>query len=412
MSSLRIGLITTLDTNIGDDFIREGICLALRSVFKGCRLEWVPVNKHYPFSVYPWWHPINLPQVLPRGRYRASRALAKVFHPIGLSRFDRCDFLVQCGTPVVWPGCSRCDWAEPLWHHVIGRLARGGMPVINLGAGAHYCWEQRPERIADEQDARFARKLLSYCRVTTVRDRLTQAQFRSLGFDCPLVPCPALLAGMDFPGGNRRDGFIAVNYMELGGHYDFDQNNDAAAWRDTLSALIGRLRKRHRLLLVCHDGEEHALAGSVAPEIPRFLPRDTRHYLSVLAGAKAALCNRLHAAVAIAGMGIPAMAVGIDTRMLMVEAVGLPYLYLKEATVERMEDELEGLLKERDGHRRRLFALREDTRRRYEEVIRGFAESHLSTPPWPTQRGVPAEGEVSREKTRTGGALAAPERTR
>jgi hypothetical protein len=32
---MKIGLITTLHKNIGDDFIREGICCVLKEVFKG-----------------------------------------------------------------------------------------------------------------------------------------------------------------------------------------------------------------------------------------------------------------------------------------------------------------------------------------------------------------------------------------
>jgi hypothetical protein len=68
-------------------------------------------------------------------------------------------------------------------------------------------------------------------------------------------------------------------------------------------------------------------------------------------------------------MGIPSVAVGTDTRLLMVEAVGLPYFYVKEATLERMEDALHGLLRGRESERERLLALREHTRRRYLEVV-------------------------------------------
>jgi hypothetical protein len=78
--SVRIGLITTIDTNVGDDFIREGICLVLQEVFKGHEIEFVPVNKHQPLTVYPDWHPIHSAKVtryLPKGRYWASRLIDK-----------------------------------------------------------------------------------------------------------------------------------------------------------------------------------------------------------------------------------------------------------------------------------------------------------------------------------------------
>ena len=46
------------------------------------------------------------------------------------------------------------------------------------------------------------------------------------------------------------------------------------------------------------------------------------------------MCNRLHAAVALAGTrDSPLVSVGTDTRLLMVAAIGLPYRYVKDARV-------------------------------------------------------------------------------
>jgi len=374
---LRVGLITTLNTNIGDDFIREGICLVLRDVLRGHEPDWVAVNKHYPFSVYPRWHPINVPQFLPRGRYRASRLLAKAFHRIGLSRFDDCDFLIQCGTPVVWHGCSQCDWAEPLWLHVVGRLARRNMPVINLGAGADYAWERRSACMDDGADAAFARHMLSFCELTTVRDPVAQTFFRSLGVECELIPCPALLPGRQFLDGTDHKGFVAVNYMEKGGHGDFGQSIDRHQWRNTILEVVRRLRRRHRVVLVCHNAEERELARAVAPDVSHFLPRDVWEYLAVMSWAKVGLCNRMHAAVALAGMGIPSVAVGVDSRMLMVGVLGLPYVYVKEATAQRLESLLHTLLHRRAAERERLLRLRDQAYQRYRELLEAFIERHF-----------------------------------
>jgi len=53
----------------------------------------------------------------------------------------------------------------------------------------------------------------------------------------------------------------------------------------------------------------------------------------------------------------------------MVEAVGLPCLYVKEATVERIQEALDDLLIRREKERERLLMLREETWDQYGEVV-------------------------------------------
>ncbi|RLA94640.1 MAG: hypothetical protein DRG83_19495 [Deltaproteobacteria bacterium] len=367
---MRIGLITTIGTNIGDDFIREGLCLVLSEVFKGQQLKFVMVNKHQPFMVYPRWHPIHWPQMLPRGRNGAKRIIAKLLSGFGLSLFDSCDLIVQCGAPVVWAGCSRCEWAEPLWYQVVGRLSQKGVPVLNLGAGSCYLWEKPPRRVNDERDALYLKKILGYCRITTVRDKVAQRLFESLGQSCPLIPCPALLAGRPFINRPTDEDFVVINYMEKGGHYDWGQNIDPTVWKNTVKVVIERIRKHYQVLFLCHDQKEYRLAFEVNPTIPRVLPKNSQEYFSMLSRVKVGLCNRLHASIALASIGIPSLAVGTDTRLLMVEAVGLPYLYVKEATVERIEEVLQHLLISREKECERLRILREQTWDEYVEVVK------------------------------------------
>ena len=194
--AIRIGLITTLNTNIGDDLIREGICLILKDIFKNHKLEFIAINKHLPMSVYPKLHPIRWTQILPRGRIQAGRFVGGLLYRFGHSYFDNCDLIVQCGGPVLWPGCHRAEWAEILWHQVIGRLY-GRIPVLNLAAGSCYPWERQPIAITDPDDAKYLRAILSYCQLTTVRDILAQQLLSSLGAQVPLIPCSAFLAAKD-----------------------------------------------------------------------------------------------------------------------------------------------------------------------------------------------------------------------
>lgn len=355
---MKIGLITTLNTNIGDDFIREGICNLLKSFYGGAPLEFIPVNKHEPFTVFPSLHPARLAhgvRLTVGGRFMngAANLLAKT----GKSRFDDCGLIVQCGAPVLWPNCNKCEWAFPLWYSVIGRLHEK-IPVLNLAAGSCYPWEKQPEKIDDPADARFLKTISSYCAETTSRDVLAQKLFSSIGVKTRFLPCTALLAG----GTGRKPGqyrdFILINYMPGAGHYDWGQHNDPLAWEKTVSALISNLKKKHKVAMLCHNEDERRAALKLAPDLPVIFPRTPEEYFSTVAGAKAAVCNRLHASVGMAGIGIPSIAIGTDTRLLMVDALGIPALYIKDATLKKMEEALSGILDDREAESQRLLALR------------------------------------------------------
>ena len=372
--SLRVGLITTLNTNIGDDFIRLGIRRVLEELFEGQTVDYVAVNKHRPFSVYPRWHPLRWIQPLadvPRGRRAAERAMGSIdrtLHRFGNSRFDDVDLIVQCGAPVMWPGCHESEWAVPLWEHVVGRIA-ARIPVLNLAAGSAYPWEG--EAVAsNSRDREFLTRISGYCRLTTVRDAHGEQIMRSLGVAAPLIPCSALLAPPDDRRGTTERDTVYVNYMTGGGHFAWDQDIDADAWRNTVLDLVGRLGTRHKVAFLCHDETENELASGLDPRIPRVLPRSPDEYFAALGRAKAGIFNRLHAAVALAGTGVPSVSIGTDTRMAMVAALDLPVTYVKDVSADLLEGQVEDLIARGDDERERLLGVRDATGKDYLNAIR------------------------------------------
>jgi hypothetical protein len=166
--------------------------------------------------------------------------------------------------------------------------------------------------------------------------------------------------------------FIVINYMEKGGHYDFGQGIDAVRWHDSLTKVVKRLQMHHQVLMLCHNEQEYELArGFASPACP-FLPRDTTELLSILSRAKAGICNRLHAAVALAGFGIPSVAVGTDTRLRMVQELGLPCHYVEETDSEQLEHELESLVSDRPRHMERLLTIRDRAYEAYSDLVRSL----------------------------------------
>lgn len=372
MSAVKIGLITTLGTNIGDDFIRSGICQVLKEVYPDDRLEFVSVNKHNPYTVYPAWHPVQLRKIaehLPVLSLSTKKTIETLLPGIGLSRFDDCDLVVQCGAPVFWPDCSKNEWAGPIWHEVIGRLHEK-IPVLNIAAGACYPWERQPEHPESPEDAEYIKAILGYCRLTTVRDRLARDICKSVSMEVPLVPCSAFLAAGGRHAELEESGYILINYMAGGGHYDWEQGIDAGHWENAIRKIVVDLGKRHKLAFLCHDEKEYSLAHGLDSNMPVFFPKSPAEYFGCISRAKFGICNRMHASVGMAGMGIPSIAVCTDTRLLMVAELGLPVHFVKDVDAAILEEESERALKSLKAEQERLLALQENTRRRYLSAIR------------------------------------------
>jgi hypothetical protein len=377
---VRVGILSTLETNIGDDFVREGIVSVLRAVL-GDEMTTVVVNKHEPWSVYGRTHPITVLRAaarrLPRGGTRLRRWTEGKLPHRGGSRFDDCDLLVQSGAPVVWPRMHRAEWMKPVWHDVMGRLSNGGKPVMNLAAGSTFAVDGDGSELSEEDRADL-QAILGYCTLTTARDRLAQKIFGGFGFDVPLIPCSAFLAlraqGIEPP--EARD-TVFVNYMRGGGHFMWGQAIDPVDWERTAKDLIGRLATRHRVVMLCHNETEVRLAEELVPDVPKVWPRSVREYARVVSRGKAAVCNRLHASVSMAGLGIPSIAIGTDTRMMMLDEIGLPAHFVSETAADRLEEEFERLIRALPAEEQRLREIADTTRNRYVGAVSTALDSRI-----------------------------------
>ncbi len=374
---MRLGLLTTLNNNIGDDFIREGLLHVIRQVAPATPLDLVMLNKHEPRTVYSRRHPIRL---LDKKNFKPSwltkpfRLLAeKYLPPLGHTVFDECDILIQCGTPVIWQGCRNSEWARLIWRDVFARLTDAGKPLLNLGGGSCYPMEQIPETLAGSPDENFVRLMLKSARLTTVRERLAHKLMTSIGGVPPLLCCPALLAAQAFVQPSAPTKKVLINYMAGGGHYDWKQAIDAKKWEQTMRQVVRHLEQQGwQPLLLAHNEKELALATEIWPHLPRICPASVPEYFEVARGAAFGVCNRMHASVALAGLGIPSVAVGTDSRNLMVELVGLPVFYVKAATTERMVTAVDELQAKRNDESRRLLILRETTLKEHLDYLRPF----------------------------------------
>lgn len=368
---MKIGFVTTINTNIGDDFIRTGIENILDSVKKS-EITYTYVNKHNPETSIlpgsPWFWLNKLPKF--KGRGRLIRFFEKHF-TAQYSVFKNQDLIIQSGAPVLWPNCQDNEWAQPIWYNTLGKL-KNKIPVLNIAAGSCYPWENK-ETFHTQAEAQYAKDIGSFCRLTTTRDTLAEKLFNSVGVENTLMPCTAFFVSKQFENTNRGK-YILINYMKGGGHFDWDQGVDAALWETTMRNVVKQLSLQHEVHFICHNDQEEKLAKDMFPGMPIQYPKTVDAYLECIQHAKLGINNRMHASVAMASVGVPALSICTDTRLLMLDNIGMPIYYVKEATEQQLLDKANYFLNNAEQVRNDLFALKRTKFSVYQELLRKFVQ--------------------------------------
>lgn len=372
---MKIGLLSTVDTNIGDDFIRIGIQFLLKQLCLA-NPEYIIVNKHRPLNAI-------LPDILPRSNmmskvhYSAGRILGELLGRNLKSLFDGCDLIIQCGTPILWNGCSKSEWAGFIWRGVFPRLA-GRVPILNLAGGSCYSWMNNESVQLCSDDKEFAELMVNIADLTTVRDSLAHKIFLNIGSEVDLYPCTAFLAPLSFQnelyeaakGISSID--VVFNFMSGAGHFDFDHLSIHDEWEKCFIESYNIIKqKKYRTAFICHDDKELVLAKKIDPCVPALRFKNPLDYFVAMANVKGALVNRLHAAVALGGLGIPTVSLGSDTRILMVRQLGMPCHWVGSLpSAKSLVDELENLML--GDERARLIDLKHSLKKSYIEIMKPF----------------------------------------
>jgi polysaccharide pyruvyl transferase WcaK-like protein len=292
---------------------------------------------------------------------------------------------VQAGAPVFWHlGESRCyseAWVRTLWHERIFPLSTS-KPFLNLGAGTCQAREgDAAPLLSDPQCVAFIRQVSQCAALTVARDPLTDDLLSQAGGGCQheLLPCPAFHAARRVNGGKPvppRD-VLAVNLMELAGHYQLKTEDDPKRWSEIILEMLPRLREQYKLLFVAHDeAEVRFLRHCNYPHEMIFHSTDYRDYLSLYSRVAGIVANRVHAAICVAGFGRPAVVIGNDSRIGIARPIGVPAIDASAVTsdwiiesINQQMNQCATLLEERIG-------LRERSARRYVELIRKRLEAH------------------------------------
>jgi hypothetical protein len=363
---LGFAFITTLEHNVGDDFVREGILHLLDALGVLGRAEFI--HKHAPVTTVYGLGSMRVP--------RPSRVLDRLARALGApDRIGRAEVLVQSGAPVYWchpggPHCADNEWFDPL---VRRRFLprRRGRPFLNLAGGSCQRYHSDGSEIAAcPKCTAYMREFFDACSLTLLRDKLARRMLNLAERDAEVLPCTSIFA-RDRLGIEPRDGeFIVINGMERGGHYDFAENIDARRWRERFGELAQRARSRGRVVVACHNRAEEAFAREVVPDFERFLvPDDHVTLMKFYARARFGVVNRVHAAFMLASLGKPAAVIGNDSRARMIEILNLPTRFVGDVGSADLEALLAGVEGRERAYRDEVEAIRSGARESYLRLI-------------------------------------------
>lgn len=370
-----ISVISTVEHNVGDDFVREGIislldsALSTRTAQRETKFE--VIHKHAPIT--------NLYGLESIRSLRTSRIVEPIARVAGIkNRIGNADMLIQSGAPIYWchPNGSHCadnEWFDPLVRKRFLRDRRG-RKFLNLAGGS--CQRFHSDGSELKRCAKCSEYISEFydaCDLTVLRDDLARDMLALAGRDAPVLPCTSIYA-RDRLGIEPQQGeYIVLNFMENGGHFLFGQPIDAEKWRRNFRSLAAAAEKLGRVVVACHNEKERAAAARVTPDLETFIvPNDYVEYVDFYARARLGVVNRVHSAFMLASFGKPAAVIGADSRARMISNMGLPSYFVED--VEDPEAILQQVAEQEHSYVEVSEEVRKSSRAAYLDLI----EPHLA----------------------------------
>ena len=305
----KVAVITTLNHNPGDDYIRFGVYHILASLLKGAQI--VELHKH-----------------------DATKDRVKTQEVI-----DWADTVIQAGTPCYWcnPGhhSGKSEWANPIWREIL--FHDSSKQVINIGAGSYFgYYAEGGGALRNHEYTAYIEKMTTRSNITTVRDSLAESMLARMGFDVPLLLCPATW-GQDYIGNaktiEKDKKLIVGSFQSNAGHFNF--NNvalDAQRFARLYRTVITSLSKDFKVIIVSHSEKDLMEARMCLPDMEHHLISTARSQdsLAIYARASMYIGTRIHGAFSVISNGSPAILFCSDSRSRMMDLVNMPRYFVND----------------------------------------------------------------------------------
>lgn len=353
---MKISIITTVNHNVGDDFVREGIKYLLRQHFKNQNIEFQNIHKHSPITArygFEWFRNLRLSS-------KVDKILPKRWSK---DRVFEAEILVQSGAPVYWcheiggGHCYNNEWYKPLIKERF--LNNKNAKLLNLAAGTCQTYHSDGSEFCDTCK-NYMKEFYELASVTTVRDTLAKKIFLDIGIDVPVIPCSSIFAVDEHNLKNEGEEYIVVNYMKGGAHYTFGQKIDFEKWENEFKKFYFSLKQKERVIISCHNQKEVDEAKELDPNAEIFYVKDDYvEYMKFYSKAKFGIMNRVHGAFLMASYGKPSVVIGNDSRARMPEEIGLKHYFVNDANYKLLNKEYEFLKNGADNFSERFKVIKE-----------------------------------------------------
>lgn len=362
----KIAFITTVNHNVGDDFIREGIKYLLSKL--DIEIEYSYIHKHAPVSVRHGFESIR--------NYRMSKLIDAVL-PLSFSKDKilEADYVIQSGAPVFWchsvlshAHCADNEWYKPLMKK---RFSKSSAKFLNLAAGACQTWQSSGYEVADcPKCSKYIKEIESIALSTTLRDNIAHNMLDSLNLDAPVIPCTSIFVSDALGIKKKEPEYVAFNFMKGGGHYSFGQKIDYDKWNKVFAEFYNEISKNEKCIFVCHNDDEVETVKENFPGVETFRSDRYSDYIRLYAKVKFGIMNRIHGAFPIISFGRPAVIIGNDSRAKMAEVVGSQSYFVNDMTVDKLIELYKFLNSGADNFTERFAKIKEKAEIDYLNILR------------------------------------------
>ncbi|WP_017726147.1 polysaccharide pyruvyl transferase family protein [Halalkalibacterium ligniniphilum] len=353
---MKISIITTVNHNIGDDFVREGIVYLLNKHYKSKKLSFVNIHKHSPITSRDGFEKV---------RSNRIGAIIDRFLPLAITsdKILKSDLVVQSGAPVYWshdggPHCSENEWYTPLIRRRYSKLS-AHVPLLNLAAGSCQKYHSDGSDFLYTKDIEYVKEFESITSVTTLRDSLSKKILNNIGLDAPVIPCSSIFAKDNLNITQNNSDYVALNFMKNGAHFTFGQKIDSVKWWKTFKEFYEHIKNKENCVFVCHNNKEVEEAKKIDSNAQIFISNNYIDYVKFYSKAKFGIMNRVHGAFMIASFGRPSFVIGNDSRAVMAEEIGLKHGFVADMTIEGLVNEYEYLKEGADNFVERFQEIKE-----------------------------------------------------
>ena len=280
---MKLCLFSSINTNVGDDFIREGLINLLRK--SGIKFDSTIVNKH------------------------DSKSL---LDDNDKNKILESDMTVICGTPVFWSinGSTsyNCDWINWFYEDFIFQSQTSYCIVASGSCNEIHC-DIKNLCNNDQQFSDFVNKLTAKALFVTTRDYMCSEMLKELNVKHENHFCTALHA-IDREKSNFGQNYIGLNLMNNFGHF-----SEYKMFQKKVSELINVIRNYGPIKFICHNLEELSIADELKIRDDLiFYNKDYKKYFSAFDDVLLHISCRVHGSILSSSSGTPNINIISDSR--------------------------------------------------------------------------------------------------